>query len=263
MKYAKKMKLVDIDDAAQHCAQQPKLQTDADFLAPRIFSTLDNFMNAILKRRDINDGEKWLLYNQALQKYLNHMKSVRSKISSSTQRQSNISPDEQSHADLTPSPFNKNISDADITGIYPLRDSIDNITNAGVRSFFEHIRESEANNVESPQLSPQPNFQQQLQRSLSQSELSPNSLNHFIEPQRISPALPGGLFNEDVSMRSVEISPQQNKRPASLKAAPSRAAKRTALQPGVKGSRLRAQLFRTRTQPPDKYEFYWRTSNAK
>lgn len=72
MKYAKKMKLVDIDDdTTRSSSLQP---SDSEFMTPRILSTLDGSMNEILSRRDIDDSEKWILYNQTLQKFLNYMK---------------------------------------------------------------------------------------------------------------------------------------------------------------------------------------------
>lgn len=255
MKYAKKMKLVDIDDTSQPCTQQSKLPTDDDFMAPRIFSTLDSFMNGILNRRDINDGEKWILYNQALQKYLSHMKSLRTK-NSSAQLPTNHIQSDQNYSNVTPSPFNKNISDADITGIFPIRDSIDTISNPAVRSFFEQMRDSDGNNGGMSQLSPH--------------QQSPLAINHSLDGElnRISPShhnlptTPEGIFNDDVSMRSLEkllTTPDRNK------AAPKRAAKRAALQDmsGAAPDKVRAQLYRTRNAPQSRYEFYWRTSNAK
>lgn len=76
MKYAKKMKLVDIDDVT-HSSSGPSnhsMPSDDNFITPRILSLLDNAMNDILNRSDVDDGEKWILYNQSLQRYLNHMK---------------------------------------------------------------------------------------------------------------------------------------------------------------------------------------------
>lgn len=137
------MKLVAIDDISHHPDDQSylSLPSDEKFSAPRILSMLDNSMNTILNRSDINDGEKWTLYNQTLQRYLNHMKKTHTQHSLHNNNQSST----QDQRNRTPEAFNTRISDHNITGIFPIRDSIENITPPNVKQFFEHARQSDMN----------------------------------------------------------------------------------------------------------------------
>lgn len=141
------MKLVDIDDMSHHSANQSylALPSDEKFTASRTLSMLDNSMNAILNRSDINDGEKWALYNQTLQRYLNHMRKTQK--SNTQQFPRNIQFNDEDQSNHTPEAFNNCISDHDITGIFPIRDSIETITQPNVRQFFHQARQSDANQL--------------------------------------------------------------------------------------------------------------------
>lgn len=184
MKFAKKMKLVDIDDDISHtsiASTQQLLPTDDNFTAPRMLSILDNSMNSILNRHDIDDGEKWALYNQTLQRYLNYMKKQRTQ-NFNTQHTQNFNtqhipqPEINVQNQLTHS-FDGRISDNDISGISPMRDSLDSISNTRVRNFFEQARQSSQNSNATAQSSP---------ISHNVSDISMPILNHSLQmpPQR-------------------------------------------------------------------------------
>lgn len=74
MKYAKKMRLVECDDnESEKTTHQQKYVynlSEETFTKPSTFLDLDSTMRSILSREDITDNEKWLHYNQALQRYL-------------------------------------------------------------------------------------------------------------------------------------------------------------------------------------------------
>lgn len=68
------MKLVEIDDRGlTTCVNNPMIIDDESYSKLRVMSNLDNVMNEILKT-PMSDAEKWTLYSQVLQKYLNHAK---------------------------------------------------------------------------------------------------------------------------------------------------------------------------------------------
>lgn len=68
------MRLVEIDDTnSSTYANYGTRIDDSSYSKPYVMSNLDNAMNEILKA-SIPDGEKWRLYSQTLQRYLNHSK---------------------------------------------------------------------------------------------------------------------------------------------------------------------------------------------
>lgn len=137
------MKLVEIDDVTHSSACSPDqlLPSDQNFVASRILSILDKSMNSILNRRDIDDGEKWVLYNQTLQKYLNHMKKTRVQNSNTPQsQQSEFNGQNQLNYSL--GEFDGCVSDQYMSGVLPMRDSIDTISQPMVREFFEQARQN-------------------------------------------------------------------------------------------------------------------------
>lgn len=190
MKYTKKMKLVDITESDvnntnsyRHNNELPL--NDTDIAAPRVLSTLDATMNSILNRKDITDSEKWLLYNQTLHKYLSFIKNNRTSSAldnmqlHNNQNQSTIDghfpqnpskkstpgtilQDQQSKLSndqnqSTLDPFTASFMNNDISGIFPMRDSIDSIKQPIVRQFFEKVREKEKNKtptIDIPTISP-------------------------------------------------------------------------------------------------------------
>lgn len=143
------MKLVDIDDDVVQPSIKPSYQshvTDFNFTSPRMLSLLDNSMNEILNRRDMDDGEKWTVYNQTLQRFLNYMKKSRTQNTPHTVQEHQQDPP----IDV----FDGHISDHNITGIQPLRDSLEYISQPNVRDFFQQLRESSGNTNNAHQSSP-------------------------------------------------------------------------------------------------------------
>lgn len=145
MKYAKKMKLVDIDEATSHQSHDSHhtLQSDTNFVAPRTLSLLDRAMNDILNRCDIPDNEKWMIYNQTLQKFLSYMRNKRTQDTiqnSPSTRHKSIQSEQRNHTQNT---FDRHISNFSLNDIFPVtdaRDSIDLISPPIVREFFEQAR---------------------------------------------------------------------------------------------------------------------------
>lgn len=76
MKYAKKMKLIEINEPYINETSMISLQkpNDENYLKPKVLYDLDNTMRNILEQKNISDNEKWGLYSQALSKYLNYSK---------------------------------------------------------------------------------------------------------------------------------------------------------------------------------------------
>lgn len=69
MEHTKKMVLIE-PHVLEKFHQQQQLQPDT-------ISKLDDDMRTVINRKDIEDNEKWTLYNQILQKYLNILKNSR------------------------------------------------------------------------------------------------------------------------------------------------------------------------------------------
>lgn len=237
MKFAKKMKLVDIDDISHHSPVQSvsPLPSDEDFVAPRILSILDNSMNSILNRNDMNDGEKWILYNQTLQKYLNYMKNSRT-------RNSAVQSDQPKNtSELFNGHISNNMSEI-MSGILPIRGSIDNISHANVKNFFEQARLSDINNV----------VQHPQQHS---SPISNNSLDRF-------------PMDLDESMTTPPPNRMQTKKVTSNKnLANRRGIKRNAGAAELSGRPSNKvaprSLYRRRPPAKPKYHHYWEATTAK
>lgn len=176
MKYAKKMKLVPIDDCdihqdTKHRKQYESLPSDTDFTTPRILSILDNEMSDILKRSDIADRQKWLLYNQTLQRYLTFLKNNR--VQNPTQpQQSNVEPSDierfNSFDSLT-DPFPEN----NISDIIEIRDSLDSITQPHVRQFFESARQQKDKSMSIDDSQPSTNKSKKSNRSTNKRTKTP------------------------------------------------------------------------------------------
>lgn len=232
MKYAKKMRLVEIgDDISQPPDEQPYLSQPSDdkFTAPRTLSMLDNSMNSILNRSDIDDGEKWKLYHQILQRYLNHMRTTQK--SNMEQTPHNIQLVSDSPGNHTPDAFNKELSDHNITGIFPIRDSIENIALPHVRQFFEQARQKDVN-----QLSPV------LPMTSDNSMISLDASPRTPSPQQQQQQLRRGT-KRNAGNNVTAIHPN----------------KIVATQPEVQPR----QLYRNRQQTESRAEFYWMPTKAK
>lgn len=139
MKHTKKMKLIEIDDNnISSYSNNNSCVDDENYSKPRTLSSLDNIMNEILRAPIISDADKWVLYSQALQKYLNRVKISSQKSSYNTsypeRANSNVSPLEDT--------FNFSLPGSAISGVEPIRDSLDSITQPVVRNFFEIARKT-------------------------------------------------------------------------------------------------------------------------
>lgn len=159
------MKLVEVDDNNNISSPVNACTAvdDDNYSKPRILSTLDSVMNKILNAPSISYTDKWLLYSQALQRYLNHVKMNSQKtIDKLPIPETNISDNA-----VLDDKFNYlipriNISNTDMSGIEPIRDSLDSITQPAVRSFFERARNKDnlsntsSSISSSPRLSVQP-----------------------------------------------------------------------------------------------------------
>lgn len=130
------MKLVEVDDSTLLSHTNNTID-DESYSKPRVLSTLDNVMNEIL-RAQIPDADKWKLYSQALQRYLNHAKVNSTKNAPII---GNTNPEDN--------PFNFSLgsfserfqNDVNMSGVQPLRDSLDSISQPSVRNFFEQARD--------------------------------------------------------------------------------------------------------------------------
>lgn len=150
MKYAKKMKLVEIDDInISSCANNNVHIDDNSYSKPYVMSALDNAMNEILST-PISDGDKWKLYSQTLQRYLNHSKFTSRKIDT------DFSYPVNKDISATENAFNFSLGDIsppnqfDMSGVERIRDSIDRISQPNVRNFFEKAREVNSLSATSP-----------------------------------------------------------------------------------------------------------------
>lgn len=137
------MKLVEVDDKPLSSCTNNNMNIDDDsYSKPRVLSTLDNVMNGILEAK-IPDADKWMLYSQALQRYLNHAKSNSNFVVPMNNSKNINEPEEFEDA------FNFSL-DNEMSGINTLRDSIDSISQPGVRNFFEQIRQQKTQPSEQP-----------------------------------------------------------------------------------------------------------------
>lgn len=77
MKYAKKMRLVECTDN-QNELTEPNIRStnlkDEDYSTPKALQNLDKEMETILNDTTTDINQKWLLYHQALQRYLGFIK---------------------------------------------------------------------------------------------------------------------------------------------------------------------------------------------
>lgn len=253
MKYAKKMKLVPVDDISHSAVDQSHLP-DENFTASRILSILDDSMNAILNRNDINDGEKWTLYNQTLQRYLNHMKKTHSQ-NSNVQRPQKFQSEETYNRHHTPSAFNNSISEHDISGIFPMKPSIESALQPNVREFFEQARKSDAS-----QFSPisATSIYDEINSSNTNADQSPHRTPLQITHQPMSISIPSTDETRNIAVR--KRGPKRNAVRDMTTVHPYKMAKDHAAMPK---NLEPTQLYRNRRQPQSNMEFYWQPTNAK
>lgn len=252
------MKLVEIGDVGQGYADQPlpSLPTDENLTAPRILSMLDKSMNAILNQNDISDGEKWILYNQTLQKYLYHMKNAHAQKSNTQQLSHNIPIDVLESRHHTPDTFNNRLTGQDISGIFPIKPSISDITQPNVREFFEQARLSDPNMYQ-----PAPNQLSPISRlsrneSLSSLDMSPTTLS---PTQPLPQSMSIDIHTPERSNVTQRRRPQKRGASADITAVhPSKVISKEVIV-GAPQNLQPTQLYRNRNQT----DFYWKTTNAK
>lgn len=140
MKYAKKMQLVELESDCQNVQglNSNSLPLDKIYAEPRV--SLDTLMNEILNKSEVCDNDKWVLYNQTLQRYLNFMKNLKNSTTCRADEQSLKSPFDNNQLD-NPS-FSIHHPIGDLSGFEAIRDSLDSIQQPAVREFFEKIREN-------------------------------------------------------------------------------------------------------------------------
>lgn len=80
MKHAKKMQLIEYHeprDSQRTINIYNRPVRDEDYPAPAVLKNLDGEMGSILNDTEIDDGQKWMLYQQALGRYLGFIKRMR------------------------------------------------------------------------------------------------------------------------------------------------------------------------------------------
>lgn len=155
------MRLVEIDGInSSTCANYGNRIDDDSYSKPCVMSTLDNAMNEILMA-PMPDGEKWKLYTQTLQRYLNHSKFNSRKIDSNFSYPKNNNGSKNITFQPAENSFNLSLENFsptqqfDMSGVDYLRDSLDSISQPAVRNFFEKARELNSHaSVSSPSSSP-------------------------------------------------------------------------------------------------------------
>lgn len=251
MKHAKKMKLVPLDDTTYSSAGQSHL-SDENFTAPRILSILDTSMKAILNRNDINDGDKWTLYKQTLQRYLNQIKKNHTTNSNVQQLPQKNEFEDLYHRHNTPSTFNNHISEHDISGIFPMNPSVDSMLPPNVKQFFDQARKSDASRF-SP-ISPVSLHDEIISPHTSANQ-TPQHVTHV--PMSISIPTTDETRNVAVRKRAAKrnaVRDMTTVHPYKL-VARDHAAMPKNLQP--------TQLYRNRRQPQSNFDFYWKPTDAK
>jgi len=149
MKYAKKMKLVEIDDRdIPMLTNNNNSIDDENYTKPRVLSSLDDIMNKILKIPDISDLEKWKLYSQALNRYLNHAKITSRNMTNNFSTPQLTEKDCDQKSFMADNTFNFTLPQFEMSGVEPIRDSIDSITQPIVKDFFQKARNSITHNNE-------------------------------------------------------------------------------------------------------------------
>lgn len=192
MKYAKKMKLVEIDNDSSNdksvirCEITP---SDARYAEPKVLTVLDEAMNEILKENDLNDSDKWTVYNQVLQRYQAFLKN----------RSDGDAFSIVSNKSENPLELNRSMSDE--SGVSPFVDTINTISAPSVKSFFERARKNDV--TESPLLSPilhNRSLENDLSSSNISIELHPSEI--FKESQK-----PPKLIKKAKARKSLQYPP--------------------------------------------------------
>lgn len=190
------MKLIEINDNNSPSYVNNNINVDDEnYSKPRVLSTLDNIMNEILNK-PISDSDKWQLYSQALQRYLNHVKYGTQKNNYVPTSPEKIKNDTTAIGDA----FNFSMPQFDISGVQPIRDSLDSISQPirdsldsisqpAVRQFFENARKSNDGITQSPPLLPLPD---PMDISNRQNQITPKKsrAKRRSNPRRVLPYQP-------------------------------------------------------------------------
>lgn len=168
MKYTKKMKLVELrreDARVIPSVHGDMTVSDDNYSKPKVLSLLDKQMSVILQNDNKSDFDKWSLYKQTLQRYLNFIENGKAQtIQSNMANYKEAKPNDTS--------FDSSLLGNDISGIFPLenvsRNSLDNISMPSVREFFEKVRDKSSSFTQSSKnLSmPSANVNQEIAKSI-------------------------------------------------------------------------------------------------
>lgn len=171
------MKLIEIDDnnISSNAYNNDRYIDDEDYSKPRVLPTLDNIMNEILRTANISDVDKWRLYSQALQRYLNHLKIASKKkaenyeIKSSHDHNSTyLEKNNNKHFQTLEDTFNFSLPQFDMSGVEAIRDSLDSISQPTVRIFFEKARNTNSCfNVSRPSIPTEEDTPQPPQKAIA------------------------------------------------------------------------------------------------
>lgn len=159
MKYAKKMRLVEINDDeytnthTKNIDQHIYTMNDSDdtYFKPKVLSSLDKEMDAILRNSEMNEYDKWNLYKRTLHKYLNFIDTTR-KSGNVSDTSSNKEKNQKDWLNNTFTEHPPRYTRVFDTAASPKRDSLDKVTAPLVREFFENIRASGKRDNHSPRV---------------------------------------------------------------------------------------------------------------
>lgn len=253
------MKLVEIDDDVPMTSTTQShlsLPTDKQFTAPRTLSLLDNSMETILNRGDISDGEKWILYNQTLVRFLNHLRKSRPQKSNMQEQAPNIRIESSNslHHHI-PESFNNSISHHNISGFHPIKSSIASISEPSVREFFESAN-AKLNDVNTVTLNNDDDVNHSMISDLSPIP-QPDQISQYTPPEQMSiTEAPNMNVNVDRRRRQKRAANADLTRlhPEKLVVKDTAPVPRN-LQP--------TQLFRNNKQTQSRMSFYWEPTTAK
>lgn len=209
------MKLIEIDDNSNNLiANNSSCIDDENYSKPRVLSILDSIMNKILTTPSISDVDKWKLYSQALHRYLNYVKitSQKNDYNSSCPEKDNnrISTEDDTFRNPCNSSFNFSLPQSEMSGVEPIRDSLDSILPPIARVARDHpfmIKEKSLSPQNKDLLVREPERKTRKSRNRSHSQ-----------PYEVRPHLPGGkrraensLSHETSSFRPRKIALNINK----------------------------------------------------
>lgn len=142
MKYTKKMKLVECKDI-DNPAQSKKIDVlDSVYVQPKTLQNLDTAMGEILFSKNLNDSQKWALYNQILHRYLHFTRQHNPQYTSTVK----TSPDYSMYLDGTQP---RSVSQSNETEICDAHNATQSLTNITPQQNLSHISAHSVNEVPS------------------------------------------------------------------------------------------------------------------